>query len=115
MTLYEQAAEFHKDNPRVYRELRYLAMEAVVTHGRRRLGIGQLWERLRWEYEITTTETRPKLNNNYRAFYARLLMQSEPVLRDVFATRKASGAVGIPDGMETTFDDDGQARMQVAA
>jgi hypothetical protein len=79
-------AEFHDDNPSVYEELRCMAL-AAVRAGRKRLGIGQLWEVLRWNRSMQTTEDAPSLNNDYRSRYARLLMHREPTLRGVFETR----------------------------
>ena len=74
-------------NPHVYSALRHLALDAA-RHGRR-LGIAMLFEVLRWQYAMTTTDEASefKLNNNYRAFYARLLMEREPDLQDYFETR----------------------------
>ena len=87
LTLEQQFEAFHAENPHVYSALRHLALDAA-RHGRR-LGIGMLFEVLRWQYAMTTTDEASefKLNNNYRAFYARLLMEREPELQDYFETR----------------------------
>ncbi len=87
MTLDQQFAEFHEQNPHVYEMLRRLALDAA-RHGRR-LGIAMLFEVLRWQYAMGTNDPSSefKLNNNYRAFYARLLMEKEPELQDYFETR----------------------------
>lgn len=79
---------YHEANPQVYDQLRRFALEAVAK-GTMRLSINLLFERLRW---FTTVETQGdpfKVNNTYRAWYARLLMQQEPELAGVFETRKA--------------------------
>ena len=83
---------FHAANPHVYRLLKQLALQ-MRTSGRERYGIGGLFERLRWEYAIKTSGEF-KLNNNYRALYARKLMAEEPKLAGFFQTRtrKAVGA-----------------------
>lgn len=80
---------FHKANPQVYRMLVRYAREAK-GRGRTRLGIGVLWERLRWYVGIETYDgtTAYKLNNNHRAAYARLIMAQEPDLADFFETRQ---------------------------
>jgi hypothetical protein len=76
---------FHRDNPHVYVKLRELAR--TVARTRRRIGIAALFERLRWWAAFETVDVPPfKLNNDYRAYYARLLMQ-EPELAGLFATR----------------------------
>lgn len=79
--------KFHAANPAVYAELARLARQAVAK-GRRRVGIGMLWEVLRWHFWLETkTDEEFKLNNNHRSRYARLLMEREPDLRGVFETR----------------------------
>ena len=87
LSLEDQFNAFHQANPHVYEMLRRLSLDAA-RHGRR-LGIGMLFEVLRWQNAMTTTDEASefKLNNNYRAFYARLLMEREPDLQDYFETR----------------------------
>ena len=87
MTLEQQFEAFHQANPQVYPALRRLALDAA-RHGRR-LGIGMLFEVLRWQYAMNDDGPGQefKLNNNYRAFYARLLMEREPDLQGYFETR----------------------------
>ncbi|MFA6118150.1 MAG: hypothetical protein WC729_29455 [Sphingomonas sp.] len=84
----EQFEAFHIENPHVYALLRELALEARKA-GVRVYGIGMLWEVLRWKLYVETTGNDDfSLNNNYRALYARMLMRTEPMLRDFFITRK---------------------------
>ena len=78
---------FHTSHPEVYEGLVRLAYQAVNA-GRERIGIGMLFEVLRWEWFITPDASEEfKLNNNYRSRYARLIME-EPGLGDVFETRR---------------------------
>lgn len=86
LTIAEQFMAFHKANPNVYIALRKLALNLLAT-GRKRGSINQLFEVLRYEYALRTQGDEYKLNNNYRSHYARLLMQSEPLLRGWFETR----------------------------
>jgi hypothetical protein len=87
MTLEQQFEAFHAENPHVYEMLRRLSLDAARLG--RRIGIGMLFEVLRWQSAMTTTDEASefKLNNNYRAFYARLLMEREPELQEYFETR----------------------------
>jgi hypothetical protein len=62
-------SEFHARNPHVYARLAAMARQAVAA-GRRRIGIGMLFEVLRWEHQIATTDEEFRLNNNYRSRYA---------------------------------------------
>ena len=79
---------FHEANPWVYDALVRLARD-MVARGRPRLGIGMLFEVLRWQWQLATTDGASdfKLNNNYRSRFARLIMESEPDLAGVFETR----------------------------
>lgn len=81
-------ARFHADNPHVYEGLRKLALQ-VRRVGRDHYDIGALFEVLRFEHAIETTSGDGlKLNNNYRALYARLLMDQEPELDGFFQLRE---------------------------
>jgi hypothetical protein len=87
-TLRENFRRFHAENPQVYETLRRLAKQWVARHPGRPTGIGALFEVVRWEIAMATSGEPLKLNNNYRAFYARELMQNEPDLVGLFHTRK---------------------------
>jgi hypothetical protein len=78
---------FHRNNPNVYETLVRLAREWVQRTGRHKLGIASLFERTRWEIAIATSDADFKLNNNYRAFYARLIMAQEKDLDGLFNLR----------------------------
>ena len=55
------------------------------------MGIAMLFEVLRWNYylNIDMGEEEFKLSNDFRAPYARLIMESEPDLNDVFQIRNS--------------------------
>ncbi len=79
--------EFHEANPDVYRRLRALALQ-MRRRGVVRYGMAGLFEVLRWEHAMQTSDPEGfKLNNDYRSFYARLLMEREPELRGFFEVR----------------------------
>jgi hypothetical protein len=82
---------FHTENPQVYRELVVLARRAR-SRGVDRLGIGMLFEVLRWRHTLRTGGDEFKLNNNYRSYYSRLIMLTEADLTDVFETRRLHAA-----------------------
>lgn len=79
--------EFHTGNPRVYDVLVALARQWVASTGRTKLGIKTLYERARWEIALQTSDPDFKLNNNFTAFYARLIMDREADLCDMFDLR----------------------------
>jgi hypothetical protein len=79
---------FHLANPWLYDALVKLARE--ISHpGHARIGIGMLFEVIRWQWMRQTVDGASdfKMNNNYRSRYARLIMDREPDLADVFQTR----------------------------
>lgn len=84
-----QFEQFHTDNPRVYNTLVRLAFDWIANTGSHKLGIATLFERTRWEIAIATSDPEYKLNNNYRAFYARLIMAREPDLAGMFDLRES--------------------------
>lgn len=82
---------FHAENPHVYTILVGLCRDWVKKTGRDKLGIGMLWERMRWDiYTLHTSDPEYKLCNNHRAYYARLIMLRENDLRDIFNMRKSA-------------------------
>lgn len=78
---------FHKENPHVYEKLIEIALEIVAV--KKRYGIAALFERLRWINDFETTGDQFKLNNNYRAFYARMLRKETPEFEELFSVRKS--------------------------
>lgn len=83
----DRFAEFHEANPAVYEELVVLARRARAR-GHQRIGIELLFAIIRWNRMMETTDASGfKLNDHYTSRYARLIMQQEPDLDGLFATR----------------------------
>lgn len=82
----EKFEAFHAENPGVYAELVKLALR-VRGAGRARYGIATLFEVMRYRRDIQTSGDVFKLNNNFRALYARKIMEENPELDGLFATR----------------------------
>ena len=81
---------FHAANPAVYRALVFLAREFRAKRPSSKMGIGMLYEVLRWNYYMeTNSQEEYKLSNDFRAPYARLIMASEPDLADAFNTKSS--------------------------
>ena len=90
-TIEERAMAFHEANPKVYAELRRLAL-TLYYRGHKHFGCKMLIEQMRWQWaERTSDMSGFKLNNSYTATYARLLMHNEPELQGVFNTRNTKG------------------------
>ena len=84
--------EFHAANPHVYDRLVHLTRD-LMRRGRRKIGIGMLFEVLRWHHLSTVGDADGfKLNNNYRSYYARLIMSIEPDLDGIFEIRRLHAA-----------------------
>jgi hypothetical protein len=77
---------FHKENPDIYKELVILSRD-LMRKGREHYSINALFEVIRYHRAIRTNDPLFKLNNNFRALYARLIMSNEPALEDFFETR----------------------------
>ena len=84
---------FHEANPHVYRQLVKLARQAKRA-GATKLGIGMLFEVLRWRHTLATGGDEFKLNNNYRSYYARMIMLREHDLVGIFETRALHAGPG---------------------
>lgn len=89
-TMADKFDEFHRSNPHVYMVLVRLAREWVRRTGTHRLGIKTLYERARWEIAISTSDPDFKLNNNFTAYYARLIMIREADLWGMFELRRSA-------------------------
>ena len=86
-TIQERFRAFHAANPHVYENLRIMALE-LKRGGHKMWGMKALFEVLRFTAAIQTEGDVFRLNNNYTALYARLLMENEPELRGFFELRE---------------------------
>lgn len=78
--------DFHKNNPKVYSELVSLAKQAKAR-GRAKIGMRMLYEVVRWNRYLKTTDEDYKMNNDYCAFYARKIVDENPELEGIFELR----------------------------
>lgn len=90
--LERQFAQFHAQNPHVYRAFERFACEAMRSG--QRIGAKAIWERMRWHLMMETSEHVNggfKLNNNLTAYYARELMRRRPEFCGFFEIRRVRG------------------------
>lgn len=80
--------EFDRANPDVWRLFIRFAQELIAA-GHMVLSASLITERIRWETMVQTSTEDFKINNNFRAFYARKFMRTYPAHGDIFRTRKA--------------------------
>ena len=82
--------KFHAANPNVYDSLVTLARQFRSRRPDAKLGIAMLYEVLRWNFYISTDSDEPyKLTNDFKAFYARMIMDQEEDLAGVFQIKKS--------------------------
>jgi len=77
---------FHRANPEVYTGLVSLARR-MHERGLKHYGMKSLFEVMRFHRAMKATDEPFKLNNNYTAFYARLIMLRCPDLDGFFEVR----------------------------
>ena len=83
----ENFLEFHQANPHVY-ELFKKYCNAAVKAGRSNYSVSSIFERIRWFQDIETRDDLGfKLNNNHRAYYARMYQLQHPNRSGFFRTR----------------------------
>lgn len=80
-------ADFHARNHHILRELERRAL-ALYHRGVTRISIALLWESMRYDALVRSDSRDYRLNNDYRALYARLLIDRNPQLAGVIETRR---------------------------
>lgn len=91
VTLREAAEQWMAEHPVAMALFRRFAAD-MASRGRR-FGIGQLTERVRWECRIEQHDEGDfKINNNWRAYIARALIEENPALLEFIELRKTPAA-----------------------
>jgi hypothetical protein len=86
-TIQERFERFDRENPHVYPHLVRLAQQAHHRHASR-IGIRMLWEVMRWEIFMRTSDPSGlKLNDHYHSRYVRKLIADYPEMEDLFELR----------------------------
>lgn len=84
----QQCNEFHKKHPEVWRLFCRFTTD-IIDRGFKHYSVNAIFERIRWEMDAGGDGTSAfKLNNNYRAFYARRFMTMYPQYEGFFRTRE---------------------------
>jgi len=87
-SMFQRWVTFHTQNPTFYAMFLRFSREALGA-GRKNLSVNLIFERIRWETTIATVSGDGyKLNNDYRALYARKLMKDYPEFAGFFRTRE---------------------------
>jgi hypothetical protein len=91
LTIQERFEAFHEANPWVLDRLAHMTRD-WLARGHQRVGIGMLFEVLRYDYSVATHGDDFKLNNSLRSRYARRLIEDHPEWQDAFETRRLRAA-----------------------
>ena len=92
MTRHEQlkiaCIEFHKAHPEVWQMFVRFTFDRI-SRGFKNYSVNAIFERIRWETDtVRNDDSQFKLNNNYRAFYARAFMKKYPEHEGFFRLRE---------------------------
>jgi len=89
-SIQERFLAYHAANPEVYDAIVSIARR-IKERGLKKVGIGLIWERLRWlsymKIDDQQEAEKYRFPNDYRSRYARMVMEREVDLRDLFNTR----------------------------
>jgi hypothetical protein len=83
----ERFLQYNEKNPHVYELFKKYSLEAKNA-GRKRFSVWLIANRIRWYTNIETTGKDFKINNDYLAFYSRLLIAENPDLDGLFLMKK---------------------------
>ena len=83
----KNARIFDEENPYIYRLFRGLAINAYNA-GHRKYSANGIFEYIRWYMSVERKDKTYKMNNNYRAYYARKLMAEDSRFESFFEIRE---------------------------
>lgn len=78
--------EYHEKNPQIYRAFRAFTLKAI-ERGHKNFSAEFIFNVIRWETKVSGDDEY-KLNNNFKAGYARLFMKDHPEHEGFFRTRE---------------------------
>lgn len=77
--------QYHSENPHIFRRFKELSMQMRNTQ-KKRYGARTIIEVIRWETDLRGND-QFKINNNYNALYARLMIYHYPEFEGFFELR----------------------------
>jgi len=103
-TIEEDFRAWLAQNAHVYREIVVMARRWRERHPDRQVGIAVLWETLRWRSAMEAEGGEYKLDNRYRSYMAREVMEREADLAGIFETRQLRAPVPLAGAPEHAFE-----------
>lgn len=82
--------KFHAENPHIFDLFKKFAVY-VRSKGYRNYSAKVIFERIRWHVNVETSDKEFKINNNYKAYYTRLLEDVDPRFVGFFRKRQTNG------------------------
>jgi len=92
-TIAQRFARFHAANPHVYELFARFAAE-VRAAGHNRFSADAILHRIRWYCGVETKNMDFKINNDFSAYYSRLLVSNDPSFDGFFETRRIRNTEG---------------------
>lgn len=87
-SLQDKFLRYHLENPQIYSYFKRYAKQAKEA-GFEKYSAKAIFERIRWYITVERKKSDGfKVNNNYTAFYARMLMNKEPEFEGFFELRE---------------------------
>ena len=81
---------FDEEHPEIWELFERFTFE-LIKGGHRHYGAAAIFERIRWHMTVTSRNSGFKLNNDFRAYYARKFHQEHPEHDGFFRTRQVRG------------------------
>ncbi len=85
--IFDAFAKFHRANPQVWKLFARFSLE-IIGSGRDHYSSSAVVERIRWHVDMQTSDEEVKINNNFRAYYARMFHIAYPQHDGFFRNRK---------------------------
>lgn len=100
-------SEYHRQNPNVYEEFVRRAMD-MRNAGRRKYSQWTIIQAIRWDHDLRTRGDVFKINNDFIALYARLMIHDHPEFANFFELRAMK-----PNGRRTSDEEQYRRRPAV--
>ena len=84
----KETPQYHIDNPQIYESFVRTTFEAI-SRGHKKFSAEFIFNIMRWLQDDRAKDDMYKINNNYKAFYARKFMEDYPIHKGIFETRKS--------------------------
>jgi hypothetical protein len=86
--LHEKFCEYDRENPLVWEKF-VEATKILIDRGHKKISAELVVNQIRWFYALQRGKDGFKINNNYKAFYARKWAKAYPEFSNIFAYRKS--------------------------